>query len=144
MTPGSSCHTWELRVSFGEACSSSKGLHLQEGLSTEVFYSAKTAGAGWWCFFSFLIRFFSCSHGFLCTSSAPCANALTLSAPLLGLTTPLFTFMLCRRCCLLEEPSNVFALLLCQQLAAAVSCCNRAMAFVSTGRAAPIQWLKDA
>lgn len=40
--------------SFGKVCSTSEGLHLQEGLCTEMFYSAKNAGNG----YLFLIKFF--------------------------------------------------------------------------------------
>lgn len=48
LVPGSSgCCAWprEPRPSFGKVCSSSEGLQLQEGLSTEMFYSARNAGA---------------------------------------------------------------------------------------------------
>ena len=91
---------------------SSEGPHSQEGLRTEMFYSAKSAGAGCF-FFSFLIRFFGCSCGFLHMLSDLCANALTLSALLLGPVIPLHIFVLCRKCCLLGGTLNLFVLLLC-------------------------------
>lgn len=64
-------------------------------------------------FFSFLIRFFGCSCGFLHMLSDLCASALTLSALLLGPVIPLHIFVLCRKCCLLGGTLNLFVLLLC-------------------------------
>lgn len=102
----------KLLVSFRRVYRSSEGPHSQEGLSTEMFYSAKSAGAGCFVFFFFfLIRFFGCSCGFLHTLSDLCANALTLSALLLG--PVMHIFVLCRKCCPWGGTLDPFVLLLC-------------------------------
>lgn len=62
-------------------------------------------------FFFFLIRFFGCSCGFLHTLSDLCANALTLSALLLG--PVMHIFVLCRKCCPWGGTLDPFVLLLC-------------------------------